>query len=360
MGWLGKGLAFLLAIILFGVGAWPLSLLIFAALFVPPVFRLWRRRPASQERKGPRQPFQLRYLLGGFLFLLAVIGFLAHGTFSPIVFASLGLLVLFWGRGPKRVFGSGLKPVKESVILRSSLFPYSWAAVAQVKLLTRDVGRALAGVTGTVLVFSSDTPSIYLVFERRAASERAAEDSLLSAVREAAISVSALGAYLLPLDSQKADELLQPSLESVWTSDGDWSTALASSHYDVVCIKQDKGFAKSLASYKRTDERKSGLAKVPTASRELTHPPFLTEVFKVLGSRLTWPHPDQYTAFLSSLLATSNEPIGTRILDAGTASQSQMVLVKSQGSPSVELSRAQLRAVVKMYDPRPRSVVTGI
>ncbi len=74
------------------------------------------------------------------------------------------------------------------------------------------------------------------------------------------------------------------------------------------------------------------------------------EVFKAVGNRLNWPHPDQYTAFLSSLVATSGEPVGTRILDAGAGSQAQMVVVKSQSSPPVELSRAQLRAVVRIYD----------
>jgi len=74
------------------------------------------------------------------------------------------------------------------------------------------------------------------------------------------------------------------------------------------------------------------------------------EVFKAIGSRLAWPNPDRYTAFLSSLLATSNEPVGTRILDAGAGPQSQTVVVRSQGSPPVELSRPQLRAVVRMYD----------
>jgi hypothetical protein len=248
------------------------------------------------------------------------------------------------------VLGSKVKPVEESILLRSSPIPSSWASVAEVKPLTRDLGRALAGVTGSVLVSASETPSIYVVVERTALTERSAEDAVLAALRETALSLSSLGAYLLPLDSAQALALFQPSLEASKIGEGDWSTALASGHYDVLSIKQEKGFARSLGLYRRVDQGREGRGRVPSSSQEFAHPPFLMEVFKAVGNRLTWPHPDQYTAFLSSLLATSGEPIGTRILDAGAGSQSQMVVVKSQGSPSVELSRAQLRAVVRMYD----------
>ena len=351
MGWLLKTGAFLLAIMLFGAGAWELTLLIFAWLFVPPLLRLRRGRPGSSQGKGgPRGKFPLRNVLGGFLFLLALVGLLAHGTLSPIVFGSLGLLVLLWGRVPIAVLGSKLKPVEGSVLLRSSPLPVSWAAVAEVKLLTHDVGRAMAGVTGAVLVSASGTPSIYVVVERRAMGERSAEEAVLAALKETALSLSPLGAYLLPLDSAQAMALLQPSLEASEVGDGDWTAALASGTYDVLSIRQERGFANSLGLYRKVENGREGRGGLPPSSHEFTHPPFLMEVYKAAGNRLSWPQPDQCTAFLSSLLATSGEPIGTRVGEVGAASQSQMVMVKSQGSPPVELSRAQLRAVVRIYD----------
>lgn len=350
MGWLAKTAAFLIAIMLFGVGAWEISLLILAFLFIPLIFRTRKGRPASQDRGKPRGKFPVRYVLGGLLLLLSAAAYLSHGTFSPFVLGSLGALILAWGKIPISVLGSKLKPVDESILLRSSPLPISWAAVAEVKPLTRDVGRALAGVTGAVLVSASETPSIYVIVERPALTERSAEDAILSALKETALSLSSLGAYLLPLDSRQAVALLQPSLEASKIGEGDWSTALASGTYDVLYIKQEKGFARSLGLFRKVDQGREGRGTIPSSSQEFAHPPFLMEVFKAVGNRLSWPHPDQYTAFLSSLLATSGEPIGTRILDAGAGSQSQMVVVKSQGSPSVELSRAQLRAVVRMYD----------
>lgn len=352
MGWLLKTGAFLLAIMLFGVGLWEITLLIFAWLFLPPIMRLGRGKPSSQAAQDngrPRGKFPARGVLAAFLFLLALAGLAFHGTFSPLVFGSLGLLALLWGKVPMRVLGSELRPVDESILLRSSPLPLSWAAVAEVKLLTRDVGRALAGVRGTVLVSASPTPSIYILVEKRASSERSAEEAVLATLKETALSLSPLGAYLLPLDSTQATALLQPSFEAAKIGEGGWSNAVNAGTYDFLSTRQEGGFARGLGLFRKVGEGREGRCSVPP-SRELVHPPFLMEVFKALGIRLTWPQPDQYTAFLSSLLATSGEPIGTRVLDAGEGSQAQMVAVKSQGSPPVELSRAQLRAVVRMYD----------
>lgn len=350
MGWLAKSLEVVVAFMLIGVGLWQLALVIFAILLVPVVFRNLKGRPSQRGPGTQGGKLPLRYIAAGLLFVLAFFGYMSHGPYSPFVFGSLGLIVMFWGRLPTSSLGSWLKPVEESILLRSTPLPVSWVAVAQVKPLTRDLGRALAGVAGTVLVSTSEAPSIYVVIEKRAASEKSAEEAILKDLKEVALSLSALGAYLLPLDSLQSVALIQPSLEASKVSESDWSNYVATGTYNLISVSQRNGFAKSLGAHRKVGAGQEGRGRAPSSSLEFVHPPFLSEVFKAIGSRLTWPNPDQYTAFLSSLLATSGEPIGARVLDAGTASQSQMVLVRSQGSPSVELSRAQLRAVVRMYD----------
>lgn len=355
MGWVWKGLAFLVAVMLYGVAP-PISLLIFAFLFLPPLWKVAKRRTnSSSTARAPDHgksggAFSRRHILGGLFFFLALVAYFEHGILSPFVFAALGGFAVLGGRVPVSVAGSKLRPVDDSILLRSSPLPFSWSAVAEVKPLTRDLGRAMAGVRGTVLLSTSDEPSVHLVVERAASREKSAEEAILATLRESAMSLSTLGAYLLPLDSQQAIALLQPSLELASVGEGGWPFTLGSGTYDMVSIKQEKGFARSLGIYRRISDGRGGRARVPTGGRELAHPPFLTEVYKAVGARLTWPQPDQHTAFLSSLLATSREPVGTRILDAGSGSQSQVVVVRCQGSPSVELSRAQLRAVVRMYD----------
>lgn len=350
MGWLWKGLALLVAVMLFGTGAWAISLLIFAFVFLPPILKRGRGKPSSQGDARPKHRFPVRAVLGGGLILLALLALAARGTYSPIFFGSLGALVILWGRIPRLGLSSAMRPVDESILLRSSPLGLSWAAVAEVKLLARDAGRALAGFNGTVLVSMADKPSVHLLVESTALSERSAEESIVATLRETAFSLSPLGAYILPLDAKQAQTLLQPSLQASKMEKTGWSTALESGTYDLVSVKQEKGFAKSIGVFRRVGPGQDGLARIPSAAEEFAHPPFLMEVFKALGGRFSWPQPDQQTAFLSSMFATGGEPLGTRVLDTDEAPQSQMVVVRSQGSPSVELSRAQLRAVVRMYD----------
>lgn len=346
MGWMWKVIAFLVAVALYGLGAWELSVVILAALFLPPMLRM---KGGAEGKARPRR-FVARYALAGLLFVLAFAGYVERGAYSPYVFAFLGVVALVWGRLPvPSLRGGSLRPVDDSILLRSSPLPVSWAAVAEVKPLTRDLGRALGGVTGTVVISGREDPAVYTVVESTGWSERSAEEAVLEALRETAKSLSPLGAYLLPLDSRQAAAVLQPSLEACRKVEGGWSSALALGGYDVVSIRQEGGFAESLGLYKKVGAGREGRARLPPPTVRLSHPPLLLEVFKALGGRLASPHPDQYTAFLSSLLATSGEPIGTRVVEAGAGSQAQVV-VKSQGSPAVELSRAQLRAVVRVYD----------
>ena len=348
MGWFLKLVALLLALVLVGAGAWALGLVIFAVLLVPPVLGLLRRRPRAEGESKPGGRLPGRYLLGGLLFLLACVAYASHGTLSPVVFASLGAAVVLWGR-LRLVWGSGLRPVAETVLLRSSRVGGSWAAVAEVKAVTRDPVRALSGVVGTVVVSVSMAPAVYVVLQSRAWGARGAEEEILAGFREAARSMAPLGAYLLPLDSVQAAAVFRPSLQAARVREADLTSALSAGPYDLLAIGQERGFARSVALYRREGEGREGRANVPAPGSGLSHPPLLLEVFKAVGGRLDWQSPDGYTAFLSSLFATSREPVGTRVLDAG-APQSQAMLVRSQGSPAVELSKAQLRAVVRIYD----------
>ena len=100
------------------------------------------------------------------------------------------------------VLSSELKPINESILLKSSHVPVSWAAVAEVKPITHDVGRALAGLNGAVVVSASESPSIYFVVERLAPNQRSAEDAVMSALRETAMSLAArlLNVFATPGD----------------------------------------------------------------------------------------------------------------------------------------------------------------
>jgi hypothetical protein len=106
----------------------------------------------------------------------------------------------------------------------------------------------------------------------------------------------------------------------------------------------------SLGVYVRKEnKRKAGEIVVPPPRQKPKRRPLLWETLKLVERKLRWPEPDAQTAFLGSLFATREETIGERIVEAGSPPGAQVVLVKSVGSPPVELTRAQLRAVVRIY-----------
>ena len=68
-----------------------------------------------------------------------------------------------------------------------------------------------------------------------------------------------------------------------------------------------------------------------------------------MGRKIQWQKPDAYTTFLASMFATEGETIGERVSEAGSAGDPHEVLVQSLGTPAVQMSRAQLRAINRVY-----------
>jgi hypothetical protein len=106
----------------------------------------------------------------------------------------------------------------------------------------------------------------------------------------------------------------------------------------------------SVGAYRReADGADDVKATVPPARQTLSRPSLLWEVFQELGKKVEWQKPDGYTSFLASVFATEGETIGERMMEAGSSGNSQEVLVQSLGTPAVQISRAQLRAIARIY-----------
>ena len=188
---------------------------------------------------------------------------------------------------------------------------------------------------------------------RLALSERSGEEAILREAERIGRGIVPHGAYLLPLDSGQASSLLSPPLQSEDVSEEGWALSLSTGAYDVLSVQATKGFARSFGIY-RKGQAAGSTPHVPLANVRFGHPPLLWEVFKSLEGRVQWPNPDRYTSFLSSIFATSYESVGSNIIDAGTPSPtSDTVTVKSHSSPAVELSHAQLRAIMAIYSQGP-------
>jgi len=284
---------------------------------------------------------------------LSAVAFTRGGTYSPLAFGGIGLVLLLWGT-PLIRFGSlgSFRAVKESVLLRRSLDPLHWFAIAEVKLATKQVGKALGGIDETLLVtLADDGPSIFVVLETASLTTRGAEESLLARFAELARISAPLGAYLLPVDSEKAvGDLLRHRVDPVELDSKGWPSPLSTTDYDLLAIEANRGgFVHSVGAYKSSGSGDDARATLPRTGQALTRPALLWEVFQELGKKFEWQKADGYTTFLASMFATQGETFGERVSAAGSAGDQQQVLVQSLGTPAVQMSRAQLRGIARIY-----------
>jgi hypothetical protein len=385
MGWLFKGFLAFVAVSAFGVGLWPLSLIIFAYLFFSS--RPGRRKlqqtiivttpgvaaEEAQAWKGGKRSklgfeWRWRYLLGGAFLLAALIAFREHGTFSPLVFGGLGMSCFLWtplsssGHVPR----AGYSPVRESTLLRSILVPFRWMTVLELKLSSQESARALSVLHDDLVVVAppSEKPAAYLVVKQAAVGYRSAEARMAEKLRQLAGLLANRGVYLMPLDGMEAARRFSPGMDPVKMDLARDTVLEAVGHYpyDVLTVKPAGGHAKSLGAYlversetafaggtePMNDEAapRMGRAVLPPARQSFERPPLLWEVISCLQERFHFSDPDGYTVFLNNMHLSRSMPIGQKInlLSGGPA-----VTVESLSGAPVEMSRAQLRTIVKIY-----------
>jgi hypothetical protein len=363
MGLVLKALAVVVGLMLIPLGGWLISALLFLYAFSGPIsraLRSGRRTTPAPAVEAPRAPppvrfkgysgHPLRRVLGLVFVGLSVIALAKGGVFSPFVFGGVGLSLLLWG-APVRVgaFGS-FQPVSESVVMHGS--PFHWVGVGEVKLSTKQAGRALGGIDETLLVdLGGDGPSVFVVLKTTSLTLRGAEETLLARFGELARISAPLGAYILPLDSSASVEVLsRRAVKPVQLEARGWPSALSTLDYDLLALDAKRGgFVHAAGAYKSGPAGGEGRATLQPARQTLSRPSLLWEVFQELAKKVEWKKPDGYTTFLASMFATEGEVIGERVSEAGDAGDSEQVLVQSLGTPPVRMSRAQLRAIARIY-----------
>jgi hypothetical protein len=349
MGLLTKGILFIFALAMLGLGAWMITLPIFAYLFLSPILRS-RRRSAPQRVSSNGDPARRRglpvvKLLGVVLLLLGLIGFAEGGTFSPIAFGVPGLLLL---AAPTFVSSSAssAKPVEDSILLRGRFVPFRWYAMAEVKVSTRDPAGALSGLGERILFVSGPAPGLFVVISVMALGRAGAEGAVFDRMRAAARALSPLGVYLLPLDAKEASEVssLPPRTKP---PEGDLSQYLTSADYGAFLVEAKNGAVEGYSLHGPSGKGASALTR-PTGRPPSTV--FLSEMLRAAFQRSGAPHPDEYVIFLSSMAATMGETLGQRITESAEGEHGQVLLVSSLGTPKVRLCRAQLRAISEVYE----------
>ncbi len=351
MGWGMKVALFMFALIAVGLGAWIIAVLIFAYLFLPSVFKRKRREPGKKSGTQADKSHSVgaTKMAGALFLVLSSVALFRGGTLSPIVLALAGFLLLFWQKIASRL-PTAVRPSEDSVLLRGKILPFKWFALAEAKVSTRDIEGALSGVSERLLMISNPTPRILLVFSTNSFNRSGAENQLLKRIQSATRALVPLGVYLLPLDSTEAATLTELRSLRIEPPTDDLHQFLAASDYGAVAVEAQHGFVTSFELYTRPDQTQKSTSILSGAAREssqglLTLREFLHEALQKTGA----PHSDRYTAFLSSMAATEGETLGQRLTQT-EGQQGQVLLVASLGTPQVELTRAQLQAVAKIYE----------
>jgi len=346
MGWKIKVLAFFFGLFSLALGAVIIAIPVLLWVFWPLI-----RRLRSSQKVGAANGISgfggawITYL-GFFFVFLAVVAVASGGSLSPIVFGGIGAALVFYGRGSVRTTLGGLAPVRDSILLRSRLAPFSWLALVEVKITTKDAAKVLPNIGERLLVAVEGKAKAYAVIQATSFGEADAEEKVVSRMWELSRVLTPLGAYLLPVDAAAAVSLVKRRGRPVRLDTGNLEQSLASTPYDTISISTHGHVAVALGAYRSADD--GGELLVFHTRQTLRKPVLVWEVANALGRKATWPSPDDQTVFLSSLAATRGESVGDRIEESGSPSGTTL-LVRSVRSSQIELSRSQLRALVRAY-----------
>ena len=359
MGWVIKGLVLVVGLFSLTLGFWPLWVPCFGYLG----YSLWRStrrrtvivRDGKKHSEAPtavRSFFKKRYILAGPFFILGLVAVAEGGTFSPFVFFSIGALIVasgVLGRGPSF---SEVQVVPDSILLRSRWLPFSWLSLVEVKFGSQDMTKALSSVGSEVMMtVSSEKVSVYLPIRVKAASVASAESEVSKRLAPVARMLSAKGAYTLPLESKEAAARMDWSLRPVGIaldSGAGGVSSLNSTPFDVLVLAPSGHLLESAAAYVATPNEKPGHFRVPRKGKKLESRPLVWEALENLGEKHSPQNADAMTGFLSGISATRGEGLGERLENGGETDEGKVVL-GSLGSSQVELTRPQLRAIVRAY-----------
>jgi hypothetical protein len=345
MGWRLRLTAILVMLIFLGLGVWPVSLLVF--LYLAYSFRRPRTRAVLGQRQEtfqkPARPWG-RYGIGAALFLLSFVAAESGGTYSPEVFLVTGLAVILWPVISGLGLLSGVVPVKDSVLLQNRLFPLSWHALAEVKLESQDQTRGIAAMSGKLLLFAGRAPAMFQVVSVCALNYRQAEASIVKRLRRETKMLSQRGAHLLPADSADAADKLSLEWERLSIGTEDFE-AVSSLPFDAVVFQVKDGRLVSHRAFNVLEP--NGTAAVPVADLKHAREPLFAEVVQEIGRKHGWPAPDEFSSFLASLDASRTEPLVDRFRMKEEVEGK--VIVETPGSAQVRLTKAQVRALARIY-----------
>ena len=362
MGWILRITAFFVGLVALALGLWPVTLVCVGYL----VYSLWPRTKRVYVLKDDARPqrrqlvtTRMRYGIAVFLFILAFIALAAGGTYAPLFFGGIGLAVIFWPSVSSRLGLSRVKPIPDSILLRSTFLPFSWVCLVELKLGTPKMAKALSAVGEKMIIVISDKASFYLPVGVLALDSASAEARAVEKLGLLTRSLGPRGAFPLPLESGDASSRLGWALKPVKLELDDVAS-LQSTPFNVLVLNPSGHVIDSAGAYvlkKTVEEEKKGEGAtteksegfIPPANQKPSRPPLLWEALDILEEKFGVSEAYSYTTFLSSVCATQGEAVGDRLVNEGESGHGGKVFVSSLDAPRVELSKSQLRAIVRAY-----------
>jgi hypothetical protein len=285
-----------------------------------------------------------RYVVGCVLFLIAAVASKSGGTVSPVVFVLAGAVLVSWSHLRRLGLHNRVVPVRDSVLLRSRLLPFAWHALVEVKLESLGQTRGIAALSGRLLLFAGKTPSVFQVVSVFAPGYRQAEEAVAKKLRLESRMLSQRGAHLLPVDSADAATRLYHVLERLNVGTDDFE-AVSSLPFDSIVFRVQDGRVVSHRAFNVLEP--NGVATIPAPDLTYSRDPLFAEVVQEIGEKHGWPGPDEFSPFLASLDASRSEPLVDRFqMKDGTG---ERLTVETPGGSQVRLTRAQLRALARIY-----------
>lgn len=343
MGWGLRLLGATLALVGLALGAWPLSLLVFGCLLYSFRHRPQRTALTQEVIQKPKLPWG-HLVLGGSLLLLSAMALGAGGTLSPVVFMLAGMGAIASPFVRMNGLAGQVAPMTDSILLRSRVFPFRWHALAEVKLEAQDQTRGVASMDGRLLVFAGKSPTAIQVVTAYAFGHREAEDKVIATLRRETRALSQRGAHLLPLDSVDAHARLSMRLRPLRIGTDDLE-AVSSLPFDVFTLHAKEGLIAGHRAFKI--DTSGGPASIPPADISPQRRPLFAEFVEEISERHGWPMPDEFSPFLAALDASRADPLADRLRLRGE--EHGRVTVDAPGGAEVKLTRAQLRAVARIY-----------
>lgn len=337
MGWKADAALLFMALLAASLSVWvvALPLLVLAAVKVGGGRR---KKPAAVPEPGGGRVSR-RLLLSASLAALGAAAVASGGRFSAVLLFTGAFLVAAWGRLPLGQWSSAVEPLPGSVLLRGRWAPWRWSAVAEVKLASSDLARALSGLEGEVIL-DLVASRVYLRCEVVAVAASWAEGVLLSRMKRANRLAARSGAYLLPLDSEEAAGFLGATGERVKVDASEPAASVKALPLDVVVVSVRGGLARAVGAYLKEDG--AGARFLP-GQRLAFRMPFW-EILAAAKGKTEWRRGDEFASFLASVWAARREHPGELIQaeegDGGS------VTVSAHASARVSLSKPQLRAVL--------------